>query len=227
VTLTADVIAMFRYLSMWKNTAAGWILAGIVGGLAVLTTLVGLLLYRITINSSVSLTNCSWARLIIFPVGMLILAAYPAGLLESLLGGIFTALVGMIILFISTWALATTIFPENEMEFEDVFDDVASIYRKLKSRIKFVSLLEDFARPNWFRKPFNWLNPHKHKRNFIILIALLMGGILMIIEAFHEGVSTSATITLFILAIFLGMEGVGVVLGYLLFAEFLGIFRKE
>jgi len=49
----------------------------------------------------------------------------------------------------------------------------------------------------------------------------------MSVEALREGISTDANMVLLILAIFLGIEGVGVVLGYLLFAEFLGIFRKE
>jgi len=53
------------------------------------------------------------------------------------------------------------------------------------------------------------------------------GGSLMSVEALREGISTDANMVLLILAIFLGIEGVGVVLGYLLFAEFLGIFRKE
>jgi hypothetical protein len=227
VTLTADLVALLRYLSMWKNSSAGWILAGLIGGLILLTTLVGLQLYRTAIHSTVSVTNRSWRRAILFPVSIFILAVYPTDLLDSIPGGIFTAGIGMIILFISTWGLATSIFPPDEMKYEDVFHDLASIYREVKSRIKFLSRLENFAKIGWVYRLFHWLNPRQHKWNFIILIALIMGGSLMLIEAFSEGISTSPNMVLLILGIFLGIEGTAVVLGYLLFAEFLGIFRMK
>jgi hypothetical protein len=54
-----------------------------------------------------------------------------------------------------------------------------------------------------------------------------MGGSLMLVEAIGEGVSTNTNMVLLILAIFLGIEGTGVILGYFLFAEFLGIFCKD
>ena len=227
VTLTSDIVALLRYLSMWKSSPAGWILAGIVGGLSLLITSAGLLLYRVAANSSVPVAKHSRIKAILFPVGLLILAVYPVDLLESILGGIFTALIGMTIFFISTWALATAIFPQTELEFEDVFDDLASIFREIKSRIKFLSQLETLAKIGWLQRSFHWLNPRQNKWNLIILIALIMGGSLMSVEALREGISTDANMVLLILAIFLGIEGVGVVLGYLLFAEFLGIFRKE
>jgi hypothetical protein len=227
VTLTADIVAMLRYLSMWMNSPGGRILAGLVGGLILLTTVVGLQLYRIVVNMSFSSVNRSWIRAILFAVSMFILATYPADLLESIPGGIFSALLGMVLLFISTWALATAIFPQTEMEFEDVFDDFASIYRGIKSRAKFISRLENFVKTNGLRTLFSWLNPRKHKWNFIILIVLAMGGSLMLMEALSEGLSTNTNVVLLILAIFLGIEGAGILLGYFLFAEFLGIFRNS
>ena len=227
VTLTADLVAMLRYVSMWKNSPAGWILTGNLVGLILLTTLAGLLLYRMTVRSSVSIVHPSPIRVILFPVSMLILAVYPASLLESIPGGIFSAVLGMMVLFISTWALGTAIFSQHEMEFEDVLDDFTSIYRKIQPRVKFIPRLEDFAKIDWLRRLFSWLNPRQHKWNLIILIALLMGGLLMGAEALREGMSTNANMVLLILAIFVGIEGAGVVLGYFLFGEFLGIFRKN
>ncbi len=227
VTLIADIVAMIRYPWLWMNSPAGWILAGLVGGLILLTTLISFQLYRIVVHLPFSLANRSWPRAILFPLSIFILVVYPADLLESILGGIFTALVGMIILFTSTWALATTIFPQAEMQFEDIFDDFASIYLKIKSRLNFISRLENFAKISWLRTLFSWLNPRKHKWNLIVLIALTMGGSLMLVETISEGISTDTNMVLLLLAIFLGIEGVGIVLGYFLFAEFLGIFREE
>ena len=60
-----------------------------------------------------------------------------------------------------------------------------------------------------------------------MLIALVMGGSLMLVEALSEGISKDAHVVLLVLGVFLGLEGTGIVLGYFLFAEFLGIFRKD
>jgi hypothetical protein len=227
VTLAADIVAMLRYPSMWMNSSDGRILAGLVGSLLLLTLFIGLLLYRIVVNLSFFIANHSWKKVVLFPISLFILAIYPANLRESVAGGIFTASLGMVLLFISTWSLATAIFLQTEMEFEAVFDDFASIYRGIKARLGFVSRVENFTNIAWLHKLFNWLNPRKHRWNFIILIALVMGGSLMLTEALNEGISTNTNIVMLVLAVFLGIEGAGVILGYLLFAEFLGIFRKS
>jgi hypothetical protein len=148
-------------------------------------------------------------------------------MLESIPGGIFSALLGMIILFISTWALATAIFPQNEANFEDIFDDLAAIYRKAKSRIRFLSQLEDFAKVSWLHNLFDTLNPRKHKWNLVILIGLAMGVSLMVLEAFREGISSSPSVVLLVFGVFVAIESAGIILGYILFSKFLGIFREE
>ncbi len=227
VTLIADIVAMIRYPWMWMNSPAGWILAGLVGGLILLTTLISFQLYRIVVHLPFSFANRSWRRLILFPMSIMILVVYPADSLESISGGIFTALAGMIILFISTWALATTIFPQNETEFEDVFDDFASIYREIKSRMKFISRLENITKVNWLHAFFGWLNPRKHRWNFILLVAVMIGGLLMLVETMNEGVSSDMNMVLLLLGVFVGIESMGILLGYILFSSFLGIFRKE
>jgi hypothetical protein len=227
VTLTADIVALLRYPSMWMNTFGGMILAGLVAGLVSVTILVSLMLYRMVVKSPFAFANSSWTRIILFPVSIFVLAIYPADLLETVAGGIFTALLGMLILFISTWALATVILPWNETGYKDVFDDFAAIYREIKSRIKFIPRLEGVTNISWLQRLFSWLNPRRHKWNSIMLIALVMGGSLMLVEALSEGISKDAHVVLLVLGVFLGLEGTGIVLGYFLFAEFLGIFRKD
>src|ERR1051325_6208544 len=149
VTVSADSVALLRYGAMWKSSPAGWILVGLISVLILLTIVVSLQLYRIVGKLSLSFANRSWMRAPLFLISILIFAVYPASMLESIPGGIFSALLGMIVLFISTWALATTIFPQNEANFEDIFDDLAAIYRKAKSRIRFLSQLEDFVKVSW------------------------------------------------------------------------------
>jgi hypothetical protein len=145
VTLAADIVAMLRYPSMWMNSSDGRILVGLVGSLLLLTLFIGLLLYRIVVNLSFFIANHSWKKVVLFPISLFILAIYPANLRESVAGGIFTASLGMVLLFISTWSLATAIFLQTEMEFEAVFDDFASIYRGIKARLGFVSRVENFT----------------------------------------------------------------------------------
>jgi hypothetical protein len=227
VTLIGDVVALLRYPSMWVNSSGGRILAGLVAGLISLTILVSLMLYRMVVKPSFSFANRSWIRSILFPVSIFTLAIYPANLLESIPGGIFSALLGMLILFISTWALGTAIFPQTEMEVEDVLDDFISIYRGIKSRVKFISHLEKFLNVKLLHRIFSWLNPRKHKWNFIMLIALVMGGSLMLVEALSEGIATNTNVVLLVFTVFLGLEGAGIILGYFLFGEFLAIFRKS
>ncbi len=227
VTLTGDIVALLRYPSMWINSSGGRILMGLVGGLVLLTIFVSLMLYRIIAKSSFFSANRSWTRLILFLVSIFTLAIYPVDLLESIPGGIFTALTGMIILFIATWALATVTFPQVKMEFEDVLDDFASIYKYIKSRTGLAFQLEKLINVKRLHKFFDWLNPRRHKWNFIILSALAMGGSLMLMEGLSEGLSTDTTVVLLVLGVFLGLESAGIVLGYFLFAEFLGIFQND
>lgn len=225
VTLAADLVALLRYPTMWMNSFAGRVLAALVGGFLLWTVLVGLVLYRLIVKSSIAFAGQSWRRIVLFPISLLILAIYPADLLESIPGGIFTALLGMVVLFISTWALVTAIFPPTDAEFEDVLDDFTAIYRGIKSRIRFISQFEKFADMKWLVRLLQWLNPREHKWNFILLIAVITGGSLMLVEYLREGII--GNLVLLILAIFIGIEGLGIVLGYLLFGEFLGIFRKN
>lgn len=227
VTLAADIMAMVRYPLMWRESSGGWILLGMMGVVIFLTVLTGLWLYRLARIYPVSSANHSGRRLIILPVSMLILAVYPADLQDSIPGGILSALLGMVILFVCTWALATVIFPPTERRFEDVLDDFASMYQAAKSRIRGVSLLEKLAEIQLLRSLFERLNPRGHKWNLVLLVALVMGAALLLAEALNEGLSTNMNIALLVIAVFVGIEGLGVILGYQLFGEFLGIFRKE
>jgi hypothetical protein len=113
------------------------------------------------------------------------------------------------------------------MEFEDVLDDFASIHKYIKSRIGLAFQLEKLINAKRLHKLFGWLNPRKHKWNFILLIVFVMGGSLMLVEVLSEGISTDMTVVLLVLGVFLGLEGAGIVLGYFFFAEFLGTFRKD
>ena len=227
VTLAADIVAMLRYPSMWRDSPGGWILLGLMGVVIFLMAMTGLWLYRFATNYPVPSANRSWVRLIILVMSLLVLAIYPEAVQDSIPGGILSALLGMVLLFLCTWALATVILPTAEKNFEDLLDDIASIYRAAKSRVRIISVFENLAKIWWLRSFVDWLNPRQHKWNFIVVTALAMGVVLLLAETIHEGVSTSTNVVLLVITVFVGIEGLGVFFGYLLFGEFLEIFRKE
>jgi hypothetical protein len=113
------------------------------------------------------------------------------------------------------------------MKFEDVLDDIAAIYQAVKFRRGVISPSGSLAKISWLHRLFDWLNPRQHKWHLVILAALGMGVILLLAEAINEDLSTNMNIALLVIAVFVGIEGLGVILGYFLFGEFLGIFRKE
>ena len=86
--------------------------------------------------------------------------------------------------------------------------------------------MEKFVNIAWMRSLINWLNPRKHAWNFVILVALGMGVAFLTAEAIGEGAPAQNVIPL-ILAVYIGIEGAGVLLGYVLFRRFLGIFRYD
>ncbi|HLO30516.1 MAG TPA: hypothetical protein VK249_15325, partial [Anaerolineales bacterium] len=87
--------------------------------------------------------------------------------------------------------------------------------------------LERFARVKWLHRILDWLNPRRHEWNFIIAIAIGMGGLLMLVEAINEGLSQNVSVILLVLGVFLGIEAAAILLGYYLLGGFLGIVRKD
>src|SRR5713101_7973555 len=92
VTLAADVVAMIRYPSLWMGLAAGHVLAALLAGMALLTALVGWLIYRSTRNIIVPSPRGVWTRAILISiVGILVLALYPESWRQGIPGALFTA----------------------------------------------------------------------------------------------------------------------------------------
>jgi len=232
ITLAADVIAMLRNPSMAFGSSAGLTLSALVIGLALLTALASGWIYRTAKNVILSSGNRSWERpIIICLISIIILAAYPPGWDKVIVGGIGTALLGMVILFIVTWALATAIFPQVIFHYEDSMDDFIAIYRWLKARSGFaVSVLnwsEKAATRTKVRALSGWLNPRRHNWNIIVLIAVGTGIAIASAEAIGEGVSPNFGRFVLVMSVFIGIGGAGVLIGYVLLGRFLGIFRAE
>ena len=230
VTLVADIIAMIRYPSVWISFPAGQVLITLIGGLALLTALVGWRLFRSVQARMVPSTQGGWRRAVILScIGILILALYPANWRYSVPGELLTVLVGMALLFASVWAWSIVISPPLEVHGEDVIDDLVSMYRWLKARMGHVSTffttLENLFSSSFLRPLVNWLNPRKHSWNGILLFGMCIGILLALTEALSEGGLGPRFAIL--ATIFVGLEGAGVLMGYVFLAKPLRLFRHD
>ena len=230
VTLVADIVAMIRYPSVWIGFPAGQMLIALIGGLALLTALVGWLLFRSAQALTSSPMQGEWRRAITLScVGILILALYQADWHNNVPGELLTVLVGMVLFFASVWAWGIVISPPLETHGEDFIDDLVSVYRWLKAHMShfsmfFTTIEKTFSSP-FLRTLVNWLNPRKHSWNGILLVGMCMGAVLALTEALGEGGLGPRFAVL--ATIFIGLEGAGVLMGYAFLAKPLRLFRHD
>ena len=232
VTLGADIVAMLRYPSAWIGFPAGYVLAALVGGMALLTVLVG---WRIHLTASVRMAPSAhhgWARAIgISLLGAIICALYPQNWRGSIPAGglwtafiLFTIVVGMTIFFASVWAWGMVISPTLETPGEDFIDDLASIYRWLKAHTGRFSVLltplEKALGSSLLRPIVNWLNPRKNRWYGIALIGIGIGLVLAIGEG---GLRPQIGR----LEVFASVECLAILVGYAFFVKPLGLFRHD
>lgn len=230
VTLVADSIAMIRHPSLWMGFPAGYLLAALLGGMALLTALVGWLIFDSTRRSVWLSRQGALVRAIgVSLAGILILALYPENWRQSVPGALFTIVVGMVCLFVSVWALGMAVSAPVETQDEDFIDDLAAIYRWLKAQaglfVVFCTLFEKVRDLSIVRPMLDWLNPRRHFWNLSILLGLFVGAILALSEAFGEGIAGQMGRFSLVAAIFVSFGFAGVLLGYSLLAKPLGLFR--
>ncbi len=166
-------------------------------------------------------------------VGVIILALYPENVTQSVPGAVLTVLVGMTLFFASVWAWGMAITPSLETPGEDLIDDFAALYHWLKSHTgrfsAFFTTCEQILGSSFLRPIVNWLNPRKHAWNVILLIGMFLGLALALAEAIGEGGLGPHEANRFvaIAAIFVGLEGSGILIGYAFLAKPLGLFRHD
>lgn len=233
ITLAADAIGLGRAVVTSGSFPAAGPLAAILGGMTLITLGAGWIFLRVARSVKISPVRRPWWRVgIISGLAILILAVYPLQWRESgVPGGVFTALVGMSVLFVTTWGLATAIFPINEFEYEDVFDDMAAFFQREEKRMSSLADPIKWAGKTAASQPMRgllgWLNPRRHRWNLVILAAAAMGLMLLAVEFLAEGMPTNLGRALMMVGVYAGIGGAGVVLGYVLFEKYLGIFRVE
>jgi hypothetical protein len=237
VTLAADAIALARFPQVWTPFFLGRLLAGLVGGLFLLATLAGWGLARIARAASLRAEN----RRIVLPAalipvaGALILAFYPESWRASVPGGISTALVGMLLLMIPTAALSRLWTVQVSEHFEDLFDDVAAVWKAVTGwlRVKVRWLAPLLARLDriFASHPIlaivGWLNPHRHPARFGWSVSVVLGIGSVIGFGIGEGLPSGLSRMLLVGSVYFSLELAGVITAYVLFGRFLGLYRDE
>jgi hypothetical protein len=231
VTLLADGVALLRYLPGWTNLPGGLPLAGLTVGLFILTVV--LIMFIIRLGRSLQLMpdpGSSMLPIFFCLAAIIILAVYPDPIRQTVGGSLLTALVGAAILFATCWALAIWIFPSDTQTPVDILDDLVCLYQGLKIRLSKIGFLfhgvEAIARQPLIRMLIRWLNPRRHAWDIILLVALAVGMSLVAAESILEEIPSLQSFLL-VLGILVGLEAAGVVLGYVLFNDYLQIFKTS
>jgi hypothetical protein len=233
ITLAADAVGLVRTVFTNSVFPATGALAGLVGGMALITLVAGWYFTRFAREVEMPSAPRHGGRATgISVLFLLILTFYPLAWRDSgISGGIFTALTGMALLLVAVWGLATAAFPSAEFEYEDVFDDLVAIYAWLRNRLRFAAglftWLEKIVALPPVRKSFGGLNPRTHRWNLVVLVAVVLGVSLVLAEALAEGLSPNLGRVLLVFGVYIGIEGAGLALGYVLLGRFLGIFQEE
>lgn len=231
VTLVADSIAVLRHVPETLGSPGGRTLIGLIVALAIVNAWGGrwlrIRMYDLPRSHDV---GPWWRPILMFAASAVILATYPPEWGEGIAGGILTALLGMLILFAAVWALTTVIFPASEAATEDVIDDLAAIYNRLKGRLGFLAgrfrAVERFAGHPMLKSLVGWLNPRRHPWNGVTVGGVLLGLALAAAEALGEGISPQAGRFVLVGSVFVVIATSGVLVGYGLLGRFLGLHRS-
>ena len=234
VTVGADVVAMLRYPSVWIGSAAGYVLAVLVIGMALLTALVGWSIHRLVRDSGGGELSAhrGWiSAVVISLVGAILCAVYPENWRQYVaVGGfgtlfiLFTALLGMVIFFVAVWAWGKVVSPSLQTYREDFIDDLAALYRRFKAYMGRLSVVfvpvEKLLGSSLLRPVINWLNPRKNRWYGIALVGILIGAMFAFGETgLHTGINR--------IELFAGIECLGLLIGYALFVKPLWLARDE
>ncbi len=112
VTLASDAVGAARHTSLWLGSAAGNRLVFLLGGMAILTVMIGILVHRAAREMTLSNVANDWKKAtIVSLVAVVALALYPENLRRHFLGELLTIIAGATILFVSIWAWATVLIP--------------------------------------------------------------------------------------------------------------------
>lgn len=117
VTLVSDAVGAARHPSLWLGSAAGHRLIFLLGGMAILAVMTGILVRRAAREMTLSNMASDWKKAaVVSLVAVVALALYPENLRRHFLGELLTILAGAALLFVSIWAWAVALIPYRTVE---------------------------------------------------------------------------------------------------------------
>jgi len=233
ITLGADGIGLVRAVLTYGDFPAAGPLVAMLSGMAFITLTVGWTFFLTSRRIVLPPVHRPWRRAVFISLlAILILVIYPLRWRNSgVLGGTFTAMTGMVLIFITVWGNATALLPMTEQEYKDIFDNLKAIIQDGEKRVDWIAApikwMGKLASFPLVREAIGWLNPRRHRWNLVLAAAVLMGLFLVLAEATAEGMAPNLGRELMVMGVYITIEGSGVVLGYLFFGKYLGIFRVE
>ena len=201
VTLATDAVAMIRHPLLWFGLPAGYRLLALMGDMAILTAAIGF-----WIRHSVGPENwCASSRDSVRAVIVSIAAAfalvfYPESFHRGLIGVLFTALIGTVILFTATWAWTMALVPNSDRDNGAVRGQGISESRKVH------------------RRKYHWA--------VVVLVGVLVGLFFVAGEA-SEGSGIPHGKLALVISAYIGLETAGLMIGYGFLGRPLGMFRRR
>jgi len=219
-TLLADVVALIRWPSRWVGTPGS---TGAVLVMAALAAAAVALVAWSTYRAREESRGQPWARS--FGAGVVILACCAAlafstdAIRGSLSGAVASAATGLLVLFLATGSVTWALSPQGTEPGQDLLDVAASFFTRTRGQTP----PPRFHSSSLLRR----LDPRRHPRAPVIAAGAVAGAALLVAELLGEGLPPSASRSALVGAVLVGLEGTGVVLGYAIFREPLGILRKK
>ncbi|HUY76499.1 MAG TPA: hypothetical protein VMV29_06985 [Ktedonobacterales bacterium] len=237
VTIATDAIALVRSTPNWINSSAGHALAGLVIGMAALTAAITCRIYLSGVAATPRSPRRDGARLSVAIglslVSALVFAVYPRSFDRGYGGAILTVIISLALFFAVVWAWALATTPALSALRDDALDDLIAPLRWLIQRLRLSGAIRPIVRV-WrsvsgsalLRPLTNWLNPRQHAWNAVVLFGLVLGAYLAFAE-FSGGPTPGALQVIRVALVFIGLECVGVLVGYAFFAGPLRLVRHE
>jgi hypothetical protein len=194
ITVAGDIVAMVRNPMLWMGTIQGYQLVAFLGLMLLLTLGAGVLTQRL-LHQNYSHSDQKFGRKVFVAsvLAVVILTVYPHNILQSLVGALGTVILGAILLFTLMWSWGMWLIPYQSVE------------REMKVKV-----------------PLIWDRLQKYQWASIVLLGVFIGFLLVLAESIEAGRPQPLLAHLFVLAVYVGLETTGLLIGFGMLRKALG-----